>query len=88
MNRNDTLTLASRMRKMWHNLERIGVAAILEPNEQIVVLRKPTMREFREAVTPWWCPKSREMGSVPLTNLTTWLLASSSRGESLNDHGR
>jgi hypothetical protein len=55
-----TQVLVSRMREMWSNLERIGVACIVGPNEQIIILRKPEMREFQDAAIAGGVPTPRD----------------------------
>jgi hypothetical protein len=47
------------MREMWRRLEAVGVALITGPEEQIVILRKPTIREFREIATAAGVPDPR-----------------------------
>jgi hypothetical protein len=50
--------LNSRMRAMWTVLENMGVAFI-GPGEEILILRKPTMEEFRRAAAAGGVPEPR-----------------------------
>jgi hypothetical protein len=51
--------LLRRMRAMWANLEAIEVATIIGPDEEICILRKPTMAEFRNAANLADVPEPR-----------------------------
>jgi hypothetical protein len=68
--------LTRRMRGMWSNLEAIGVAVIVPPEDTILILRKPSMAEFRNAAHSADVPEPRSwehfyeltFGSLPVGN--------------------
>lgn len=47
MNEFEKLWLHGRIRDMWHRLEAAGFVALTGPEKTIVILRRPSLREFR-----------------------------------------